>query len=49
MAMAQDPIFGKVVMRRLREARYNENSNEDNIRYLGKRIEWGGLEANRLL
>lgn len=49
VAMAEEGGFGRQVLQRLQEAGYQADSNEENIRYLGRRIEWGGLEANRLL
>jgi hypothetical protein len=49
MAMAKDMEFGQQVLQRLSESEYRTKSNEDNVRYLGRRMEWGGLKANRLI
>ena len=44
--MAEDGAFGRQVLQRLQDAGYKAESNEGNVRHLGQRMEWGGLEPS---
>lgn len=33
----------------MRESGFEGNDDEERVRYLGQREEWGGIEANKML
>ena len=44
-----DAEFARGLVKRIKEGGFDAETNEGNVRYLGQRMEWGGVEASRLI
>ncbi len=49
ITMTKDMKFRQQVLKQLDESEYRTKSNEDNVRYLDRRMKWKDLETNRLI